>query len=66
MRSFEIQSGHHYSWLTLEESARLLRAIFPDYPLLTPCRKAPPKNEWFRHNYFGGASTRMAGGSGVW
>jgi hypothetical protein len=61
MTPFEIQGDHAHGWLTVEESARLLRAIFPAYPFITPCRKAPPKNEWFRHNYLGGASTRVAG-----
>jgi hypothetical protein len=56
MRPFEIRSDHSHGWLTLEESARLLQAIFPAYPLLTPCCKAPPRNEWFRHNRFGGAA----------
>jgi hypothetical protein len=64
--TFEIQNDHRHGWLTLEESASLLRAIFPAYPLITPCRKAPPKNEWFRYNYLGGASTSLAGGSRVY
>ena len=32
--------------LTLEESARLLKAIFPAYPELQPCLPAPPKETW--------------------
>ena len=33
--------------LNLEESTRLLHAIFPNYPALYPCRPIPPKDEWF-------------------
>ncbi len=33
-------------WLTVEESARLLRRIFPAYPELRPCNPVPPKNTW--------------------
>jgi len=33
-------------WLTVEESARLLYAIFPNYPVIHPCRQAPPREEW--------------------
>ena len=32
------QSG----FMNLEDSAKLLRAIFPNYPALIPCRPAPP------------------------
>lgn len=32
--------------LKVEESARLLHAIFPDYPAIYPCRPAPPREEW--------------------
>lgn len=28
-------------WMRLEDSARLLRAIFPNYPSLEPCNYAP-------------------------
>jgi hypothetical protein len=28
-------------WLTLAESAALLKAIFPNYPDLTPCHPDP-------------------------
>jgi len=33
-------------WLTVEESLRLLHAIFPNYPALYPCRPTPPREEW--------------------
>ena len=33
-------------WLKIEESARLLHAIFPNYPVLYPCRPTPPIEEW--------------------
>ena len=33
-------------WLKVEESARLLHAIFPNYPALYPCRPTPPMEEW--------------------
>jgi hypothetical protein len=33
-------------WLTIEEAARLLRAIFPNYPELEPCLPAPAKETW--------------------
>ena len=32
--------------LKVEESARLLHAIFPNYPVLYPCRPTPPIEEW--------------------
>lgn len=32
--------------LTIEESARLLHEIFPNYPELWPCNLAPPKDTW--------------------
>ena len=32
-------------WLNVEESARLLHAIFPNYPALNPCRPTPPREE---------------------
>ncbi len=32
--------------VTIEESTRLLRAIFPNYPNLSPCRPAPPPEAW--------------------
>jgi len=28
-------------WMRMEDSARLLRAIFPNYPSLEPCYPAP-------------------------
>ena len=31
---------------TTEESARLLKAIFPNYPDLKPCLPAPPRELW--------------------
>ena len=31
------QSG----WMRVEDSARLLRAIFPEYPNLEPCHRTP-------------------------
>jgi hypothetical protein len=32
--------------LTLEQSAALLRIIFPQYPVLLPCKAVPPKETW--------------------
>ena len=32
--------------LKVEESARLLHAIFPNYPVLYPCRPTPPIEQW--------------------
>ena len=29
-------------FMCVEDSAKLLRAIFPDYPTLIPCHPAPP------------------------
>ena len=33
-------------WITVEESARLLKAIFPLYPQLWPREETPPKETW--------------------
>jgi hypothetical protein len=33
-------------WLKVEKSARLLHAIFPNYPVLYPCRPTPPIEQW--------------------
>jgi hypothetical protein len=33
-------------WLKIEESARLLGLIFPNYPVLYPCRPTPRIEEW--------------------
>jgi len=33
-------------YLRVEESARLLHAIFPNYPVLFPCCPTPPTEEW--------------------
>lgn len=37
-------------FMRLEDSAKLLRAIFPNYPSLEPCHSAPPLEpiEWDR------------------
>ena len=32
--------------LKIDESARLLHAIFPNYPVIYPCRPTPPIEEW--------------------
>jgi len=32
-----------HGWYSLEESAALLRTIFPNYPELQPCNPAPPR-----------------------
>ena len=32
--------------LKIEESAWLLHAIFPNYPVIYPCRPTPPIDEW--------------------
>ena len=32
------QSAPETKWKTLEESAAILKAIFPNYPRLDPCR----------------------------
>ena len=47
-----LRSGDHSKrdlvndWLTVEESARLLKAIFPLYPQLWPREETPPKETW--------------------
>jgi len=38
MRFIPTQSG----FMRLEDSAKVLSAIFPNYPSLQPCRPAPP------------------------
>jgi len=32
---------NHVGMVSIEDARRILRAIFPDYPELTPCRPAP-------------------------
>ena len=32
--------------LTIEQSARLLKAIYPNYPNLEPRNQCPPKETW--------------------
>lgn len=32
--------------MTVEESAKLLKAIFPNYPDLVPCYQTPDKSLW--------------------
>lgn len=32
--------------LTVEQSARLLKAVFPSYPELTPQNQVPPMETW--------------------
>jgi hypothetical protein len=32
--------------LTIEQSAKLLRAVFPNYPELQPCYQVPDKSLW--------------------
>jgi hypothetical protein len=32
--------------MTVEESARLLKAIYPNYPELWPCYQVPDKSLW--------------------
>ena len=34
---------HNNGWLDLEQSSRLLHAIFPNYPCLSPEHRIPPK-----------------------
>ena len=41
-----IISTPEHSHSPVEESARLLHAIFPNYPGLNPCRQTPPIEEW--------------------
>jgi hypothetical protein len=35
-------------WLFVEESSRLLHVIFPNYPILSPCHRVPPKEQWLK------------------
>lgn len=39
------QSAPETEWKTLEESAAILKAIFPDYPLLDPRKPYDGKGE---------------------
>ena len=32
---------NHFGMVSIEDARRILRAIFPNYPELTPCRPAP-------------------------
>ena len=32
--------------LTIEQSARLLKAIYPNYPILIPRLQCPPPDTW--------------------
>jgi aminopeptidase-like protein len=36
----------HDQKLTIEQSAALLHAIFPAYPVLLPCNPTPPREAW--------------------
>jgi hypothetical protein len=44
-------TGPVSDWLNIEESARLLHLIFPNYPALSPCRPTPPREECWRIAY---------------
>ena len=48
-------------WLKVEESARLLHAIFPNYPALYPCRPIPPREEWLTADNFPTVHALIAG-----